>query len=118
MLLLAAVVFQVLRSSPRPALLRSDGLIDVSLVLFLAWTILADLGRRSRLSENTTRELVERVEEDWELIMRLKKGQDQLQRKNMDSLRLSSRLMESSQKQALTMNQIMKAIEEATGASQ
>lgn len=117
-LLLAEIMFQLLRSSPRPALLRSDGLIDVSLVLFLAWTTLADLRRRSRLSENTTRELVERVEEDWELIMRLKKGQDRLQRKNMDSLRLSSRLMESSQKQALTMGQIMKAIEEATGASQ
>jgi methyl-accepting chemotaxis protein len=116
LVLLACLVFQTLRHSPRPVLLRSDAFLDVALVLFLTWMSLADLRRRFRLNERTTRELVERVEEDWELITRLKNGQERMQRRNLDSMRLSSRLMESSQKQALTMGQIMKAIEEATVA--
>jgi hypothetical protein len=116
--LLASLCFQVLRRSPRPAQLRSDTLLDTILVLFLIWITLTDMRKRSRLSARTTRELVERVEEDWELILRLKSGQERLQRRNLDSMHLSSRLMESSQKQALTMAQIMKAIEEATDAGQ
>lgn len=114
--LLGALSSQLLRSSPRPVPLRTDALFDMLLVVYLIYVNLADLHKHFRLSDRTTRELVERVEEDWELIMRLKSGQERLQRRNLDSMQLSSRLMESSQKQALTMGQIMKAIEGATAA--
>jgi methyl-accepting chemotaxis protein len=116
LLLLAALTSQLLRSSPRPVPLRTDALFDILLVVYLIYVTLADLHKRFRLSDRTTRELVERVEEDWELIMRLKSGQERLQRRNLDSMHLSSRLMESSQKQALTMGQIMKSIEGSTDA--
>jgi hypothetical protein len=96
------------------------GLLPGLLVaVFPSWLILSELLRTRGMYRQTSQELVERIESDWEMIERIREGKDLLEKRNVDITKLSVKLLESAQKQALTIGGLIGSLAEAgTGESQ
>ncbi len=116
LVILSAFSFQFLRSGPTPKIFRSYLPIEIILVVFVIWIIQVELYKKTRLYSGTTEELVDRVEADWELIEKLKDGKGRLEKRNLESMSLSGRLMDGAQEQARSIGRIMHSIEEGASA--
>ncbi len=90
--------------------------LGVLIILFSFFSISIERKKIKKLHLETTEQLIERVEEDWELIEKIRGGKERLESRNSESIQLADRLTRSSQTQALTIGQIMGTIENAGSA--
>ncbi len=81
--------------------------------LFGGNIMVLELLRAQGMYRQTSAELIERIESDWEMIERIREGKELLEKRNIDIMKLSGRLLESAQKQALTLGQLIGSLEEA-----
>ena len=66
----------------------------------------------------TSQELIERIESDWEMIERIREGKELLEKRNIDIMKLSGKLLESAQKQSFTIGGLIVSLADAgTGES-
>ena len=96
--------------SPRDSLSFIPGLL---LALFGGNLLVLELLRAQGMYRQTSAELIERIESDWEMIERIREGKELLEKRNIDIMKLSGRLLESAQKQALTLGQLIGSLDEA-----
>ena len=88
------------------------------IALFQSWQFTTDLLRTQGMYRQTSQELIERIETDWEMIERIREGKELLEKRNVDIMKLSGRLLESAQKQSFTLGGLIVSLEEAgTGES-
>jgi len=88
------------------------------IVVFESFMVVTELLRAQGMYRQTSQELIERIESDWEMIERIREGKDLLQKRNVDITRLSGKLLESAQKQSFTIGGLIGSLEEAgTGES-
>ena len=90
-----------------------DFLPALLLGLFASSLLAAELARAQGMYRQTSAELVERIESDWEMIERIREGKELLEKRNIDIMRLSGRLLESAQKQAITLGQLIVSLDDA-----
>ena len=112
----ATVVYPLLFETGKRWLYYQNGYQTAALALAITWIMAADHYRANRRADLTSRELIERVQADWALVVRLKDGKTRLERGNLESMVLANRLVESAQKQAFSIGQIMGSIEEGARA--
>ena len=111
-------------SSLYPLLLQPDYrwlyqphvLLPAALAVVITWILGSDRILHVRGAEVTGRELLQRVRADRDMVERLKEGKTRLERGNLESMVLANRLVESAQKQAFSIGQIMGSIEEGAKA--
>jgi hypothetical protein len=116
---LVAVSLPALLRPPYESLFGSNVYLAAAVTLLLTWVLGSERSRRLRLYQDTSGQLVQRVQSEWALADRLKDGKGRLETRNRESMILASRLVESAQRQALAIGQIMGHIEEeATAESQ
>ncbi|UCG00013.1 MAG: hypothetical protein JSV89_10850 [Spirochaetaceae bacterium] len=82
------------------------------LAILITWVNGYDRFIQMRRAAVTGRELSDRFKADRDLVVRLKEGKTRLERGNLESMVLANRLVESAQKQAFSIGQIMSSIEE------
>ena len=88
------------------------------IALFQSWQFTTDLLRTQGMYRQTSQELIERIETDWEMIERIREGKELLEKRNVDIMKLSGKLLESAQKQSFTLGGLIVSLEEAgTGES-
>ncbi len=92
---------------------QADPYLAAAVAVIVTWIRGFERYRQTKLYLYTNRELVERVESDWELVERLKEGKSRLERGNLESMVLATRLLDGAQKQAFAVGQIMGSIEGA-----
>jgi len=86
--------------------------------LFQSWLLTTDLLRTQLMYRQTSQELIERIETDWEMIERIREGKELLEKRNVDIMKLSGKLLESAQKQSFTIGGLIVSLEDAgTGES-
>jgi methyl-accepting chemotaxis protein len=90
-----------------------DFLPGLLLALFGSTLVVSELVRAQGMYRQTSAELVERIESDWEMIERIREGKELLEKRNIDIMRLSGKLLESAQKQALTLGQLIVSLDDA-----
>ncbi len=90
-----------------------DFLPGLLLALFGSTLVISELARAQGMYRQTSAELVERIENDWEMIERIREGKELLEKRNIDIMSLSGRLLESAQKQALTLGQLIVSVDDA-----
>jgi methyl-accepting chemotaxis protein len=90
----------------------------IIIALFQSWQFTTDLLRTQGMYRQTSQELIERIETDWEMIERIREGKELLEKRNVDIMKLSGKLLESAQKQSFTLGGLIVSLEEAgTGES-
>jgi hypothetical protein len=114
--LAVAIIYPLLRPTVHSWLFQQNSYFLAVLAFMITWIMGFDRYRQNRRSASTTRELVDRVETDWDLVVRLKEGKSRLESGNLESMVLANRLVESAQKQAFSIGQIMGSIEEGARA--
>ena len=72
--------------------------------------------RVSRSFRDSSRRLESKLDADQELLAKIREGKGRLENRNLESMILASRLLESAQKQAFTIAQIMISIEQSATA--
>ncbi len=72
--------------------------------------------RMSRSFRDSGQQLESKVRADQELLAKIREGKGRLENRNLESMILASRLLESAQKQAFTIAQIMISIEQSAAA--
>jgi hypothetical protein len=88
------------------------------IALFLSFQFASELLRMQGMYRQTSQELIERIETDWEMIERIREGKELLEKRNVDIMKLSGKLLESAQKQSFTLGGLIVSLEEAgTGES-
>ena len=97
-------------------LYHPSGYLPAVLALLITWIMGWSRFRQVRGAAEIDQELVERVQTDRDLVVRLKEGKTRLERGNLESMVLANRLVESAQKQAFSIGQIMGSIEEGARA--
>jgi hypothetical protein len=113
---LLAVAVPFLLLPPEQSLFRSGPLYGLAVALAVLWIAGFERARGSRLYASTSASLAQRVDADRQLVERLTEGKGRLESRNLESMVLASRLVDSAQKQALTIGQIMGSIEESASA--
>ncbi|HET6450161.1 MAG TPA: methyl-accepting chemotaxis protein, partial [Spirochaetia bacterium] len=112
--LVAALASEITLPS-RDLLVFLPGLL---LGLFPSWQLAVDLLRTRGMYRQTSQELIERIETDWEMIERIREGKELLEKRNIDIMKLSGKLLESAQKQSFTIGGLIVSLGEAgTGES-
>ena len=104
------------------ALLPGRGLLafvpGAVIALVQSWLVTSDLFRAQGMYRQTSQELIERIETDWEMIERIREGKELLEKRNIDIMKLSGKLLESAQKQSFTIGGLIVSLAEAgTGES-
>jgi len=88
------------------------------LAVFPSWQLAVELIRTHTMYRQTSQELIERIETDWEMIERIREGKELLEKRNIDIMKLSGKLLESAQKQSFTIGGLIVSLGEAgTGES-
>jgi methyl-accepting chemotaxis protein len=88
------------------------------IALVQSWLFTSDLLRTQGMYRQTSQELIERIETDWEMIERIREGKELLEKRNIDIMKLSGKLLESAQKQSFTIGGLIVSLAEAgTGES-
>ena len=88
------------------------------IALFEGSLIVSELLRTQVMYRQTSQELIERIESDWEMIERIREGKELLEKRNIDIMKLSGRLLESAQKQSFTVGGLIVSLADAgTGES-
>jgi len=97
-------------------LYQPGGHLTVVFAVLITWIMGWNRFAQVRGAAEIDQELVERVQTDRNLVGRLKDGKTRLERGNLESMVLANRLVESAQKQAFSIGQIMGSIEEGARA--
>jgi methyl-accepting chemotaxis protein len=88
------------------------------IAVFQSVSMLEELVRTQDMYRQTSKELIDRIESDWEMIERIREGKDLLEKRNIDIMKLSGKLLESAQKQSFTVGELIGSLEDAgTGES-
>lgn len=88
------------------------------IVLFEGSFMAGELMRTQGMYRQTSKELIDRIENDWEMIERIREGKELLEKRNIDITKLSGKLLESAQKQSFTIAGLIGSLEDAgTGES-
>ena len=102
---------------PRHRWLYNSGLLVPGIfAVIITWTMAWNRLRQARGAARTDQELIERLQAEQDLVVRLKDGKTRLESGNLESMVLANRLVESAQKQAFSIGQIMSSIEEGARA--
>jgi hypothetical protein len=102
---------------PQSRWLYNPGLVPPAIfALLITWIMGWNRLRQAHGVVRTDRELLERVQAERDLVVRLKDGKTRLESGNLESMVLANRLVESAQKQAFSIGQIMSSIEEGARA--
>ncbi|MCD6122252.1 MAG: hypothetical protein J7K04_10490 [Spirochaetales bacterium] len=96
-----------------PLSVTYPSILGIVFMFFMFFSIRIERKKIKKLHIETTDQLIERVEEDWELIEKIRAGKERLENRNRESIRLADRLTKSSQTQALTIGEIMSTIANA-----
>jgi len=107
--LVAALASEITLPS-RDLLVFLPGLL---LGLFPSWQLAVDLLRTRGMYRQTSQELIDRIETDWEMIERIREGKELLEKRNIDIMKLSGKLLESAQKQSFTIGGLIVSLDEA-----
>jgi hypothetical protein len=83
------------------------------IVLLEGTVITSELMRTQTMYRQTSQELIERIESDWEMIERIREGKELLEKRNIDIMKLSGRLLESAQKQSFTIGGLIVSLADA-----
>jgi methyl-accepting chemotaxis protein len=97
-------------------ILQTSYYLEFVLALLVAWIVSFERWRGNREFQASTRALEGRVRADQEILERIRDGKGRLESRNLESMILASRLLESAQKQALTMGKIMGSIGQSAEA--
>jgi methyl-accepting chemotaxis protein len=81
-----------------------------------AGVVLRELANTQRMYRQTSSELVERIESDWEMVERIREGKEMLESRNRDIMGLAGRLLESARKQASTVGGLIVSLADAGSA--
>jgi methyl-accepting chemotaxis protein len=92
------------------------GVPGTAVAAVAAGLVLRELGNTQRMYRQTSGELVERIESDWEMVERIREGKEMLESRNRDIMGLAGRLLESARQQASTVGQLIVSLAEAGGA--
>jgi methyl-accepting chemotaxis protein len=76
-----------------------------------------ELQRTQKMYRQTSQELIDRIESDWEMIERIREGKDLLEKRNIDIMKLSGKLLESAQKSFTVGGLIVSLADAGTGES-
>jgi hypothetical protein len=113
---LLAVVGSIVLLPAERSLFRGLPLYGLAVALAVLWIVGFERARKSRLYASASAMLAARVDADRQLVERLTEGKGRLESRNLESMVLASRLVESAQKQAFTIGKIMGSIEESASA--
>jgi len=97
-------------------ILQASYYLEFVLALLVAWIVSFERWRGNREFQASTRALEGRVRSDQEILENIRDGKGRLESRNLESMILASRLLESAQRQALTMGKIMGSIEQSAEA--
>ncbi len=97
-------------------ILQASYCMEFVLALLVAWISSFERWRGNREFQASTRALEERVRADQEILEKIRDGKGRLESRNLESMILASRLLESAQRQALTMGKIMGSVEQSAEA--
>jgi methyl-accepting chemotaxis protein len=99
-----------------PAWIIPVGLPGTAIAAVAAGLVLRELANTQRMYRQTSGELVERIESDWEMVERIREGKEMLESRNRDIMGLAGRLLESARQQASTIGQLIVSLAEAGSA--
>jgi methyl-accepting chemotaxis protein len=100
----------------RVRLLQANYGLEFVLALLVAVVNGWERFRMSRSFRDSSRQLESKLLADQELLAKIREGKGRLENRNLESMILASRLLESAQKQAFTIAQIMISIEQSAAA--
>jgi methyl-accepting chemotaxis protein len=83
------------------------------IALFQGSVAATELLRTQGMYRQTSQELIERIESDWEMIERIREGKELLEKRNIDITKLSGKLLESAQKQSFTIGGLIVSLADA-----
>jgi methyl-accepting chemotaxis protein len=92
------------------------GVPGTAIAAVAAGLVLRELANTQRMYRQTSGELVERIESDWEMVERIREGKEMLESRNRDIMGLAGRLLESARQQASTIGQLIVSLAEAGSA--
>jgi methyl-accepting chemotaxis protein len=116
-LVAAAVLAMPFRDSLGWAyMLQANYRLEFVLALLVAWITAFERWRGNREFQMSTRALEDRLRADQEMLARIREGKSRLENRNLESMILASRLLESAQRQAFTAGQIMRSIGQSAEA--
>jgi methyl-accepting chemotaxis protein len=97
-------------------ILQANYRLEFVLSLLVAWISGFERWRGNREFQISTRALEEKLRADQEMLGRIRDGKSRLENRNLESMILASRLLESAQRQAFTAGQIMRSTEKSAEA--
>jgi methyl-accepting chemotaxis protein len=100
----------------RVRLLQANYSLEFVLAMLVAVISGWERFRMSRSFRDSSRRLESKLRADQELLAKIHEGKGRLENRNLESMILASRLLESAQKQAFTIAQIMISIEQSASA--
>jgi uncharacterized protein YoxC len=83
------------------------------IAVFESSLLVVELSRAQGMYRQTSQELIERIESDWEMIERIREGKELLEKRNVDITQLSVKLLESAQKQSFTIGGLIVSLADA-----
>jgi methyl-accepting chemotaxis protein len=112
----ASLVPPILTPLGRVKLLQANYGLEFVMALLVAVISGWERFRMSRSFRDSSRRLESKLRADQELLAKIREGKSRLENRNLESMILASRLLESAQKQAFTIAQIMISIEHSAAA--
>jgi methyl-accepting chemotaxis protein len=100
----------------RVRLLQANYSLEFVLAMLVAVISGWERFRMSRSFRDSSRRLESKLRADQDLLAKIREGKGRLENRNLESMILASRLLESAQKQAFTIAQIMISIEQSASA--
>ncbi len=116
LLVCASLVLPLLDPLGRVRLLQANYGLEFVLAFLVAVISGWERFRMSRSFRDSSRQLESKLRADQELLAKIREGKGRLENRNLESMILASRLLESAQKQAFTIAQIMISIEQSAAA--
>ncbi len=112
----ASLVLPLLNPLGRVRLLQANYGLEFVTAFLVAGISGWERFRMSRSFRDSGRRLESKLRADQELLAKIREGKGRLENRNLESMILASRLLESAQKQAFTIAQIMISIEQSAAA--
>ena len=96
-----------------PGRMLLDFLPGLLIAVFESGVLLSDFLRTQTMYRQTSQELIERIESDWEMIERIREGKELLEKRNVDITKQAVKLLESAQKQSFTIGALIESLADA-----
>ncbi|HET6487723.1 MAG TPA: methyl-accepting chemotaxis protein [Spirochaetia bacterium] len=85
----------------------------LTVAVFQAVLLVSELLRSQSMYRQTSQELIDRIESDWEMIERIREGKELLEKRNAEIMKLAGKLLESAQKQSFTIGRLIESLADA-----